>query len=78
VLLDFCGSRPEGGRTVNIAGFFFFFFAFRGRFQNLSELQNGMSVIHFTVVPACFPGSRNRERFPYLMPDIHQMLLTAR
>lgn len=23
MLLDFCGCWPEGGRTVNIAGFFF-------------------------------------------------------
>ena len=56
MLLDFCCCRLEGGRTVNIAGFF----AFRGRFQNLPELQNGVSAIHFIGVPACFPVSKDR------------------
>ena len=51
------------------------FFAFRGRFQNLLELQNGVSAIRFTGVPACFPTSRDSERFPYLMPDIRGLEL---
>jgi len=72
----FCGCRPEGGRTVNIAVFFFVYF--RGRFQNLPELQNGVSAIHLPGVAACFPAFRDSERFPYLMPYIHQKLLTSK
>jgi len=77
VLLDFLWL-PARKRADRKHCWFFFFYIFRGRFQNLRELQNGMSAIHFTRVAARFPAFRNGERFPYLMPDIHQKLVASK